>query len=59
MTFDEVLAEYPYRDRDDLLIALEYGAVASGITSRRNFHARSGVLRHWTTSAPVPVSPRT
>jgi uncharacterized protein (DUF433 family) len=30
MTFDEVLAEYPYLERDDLLAALEYGAVASG-----------------------------
>jgi uncharacterized protein (DUF433 family) len=30
MTFDEVLADYPYLERDDLLAALEYGAVASG-----------------------------
>lgn len=30
MTFDEVLADYPYLERDDLLAALEYGAVAAG-----------------------------
>ena len=30
MTFEEVLADYPYLERADLLAALEYGAVASG-----------------------------
>lgn len=30
MTFDEVLADYPDLQRDDLLAALEYGALASG-----------------------------
>ncbi len=30
MTFDEVLADYPYLERDDLLAALEYGAAVSG-----------------------------
>lgn len=30
MTFDEVLADYPYLEREDLLAALEYGAAASG-----------------------------
>jgi uncharacterized protein (DUF433 family) len=30
MTFDEVLADYPYLERDDLLAALEYGAAAVG-----------------------------
>jgi len=29
MTFDEVLDDFPYLERDDLLAALEYGAVAS------------------------------
>ena len=30
ITFDEVLGDYPYLEFDDLLAALEYGAVASG-----------------------------
>jgi uncharacterized protein (DUF433 family) len=30
MTFDEVLADYPYLEREDLLASLEYGAVAAG-----------------------------
>jgi uncharacterized protein (DUF433 family) len=30
MTFDEVLVDYPYLEREDLLAALEYGAVATG-----------------------------
>ena len=30
MTFDEVLDEYPYLEREDLLAALEYGAAAAG-----------------------------
>ena len=30
MTFDEVLDDYPYLEREDLLAALEYGAVAAG-----------------------------
>lgn len=30
MTLDEVLADYPYLERDDLLAALEYGAATSG-----------------------------
>jgi uncharacterized protein (DUF433 family) len=30
MTFDEVLADYPDLTREDLLAALEYGALASG-----------------------------
>ncbi|UYM06611.1 DUF433 domain-containing protein [Solicola gregarius] len=30
MTFEEVLADYPYLEREDLLAALEYGAAASG-----------------------------
>ncbi|WP_231584668.1 DUF433 domain-containing protein [Mycobacterium haemophilum] len=30
MTFDEILADYPDLERDDLLAALEYGALASG-----------------------------
>lgn len=30
MTFDEVLADYPYLEREDLLAALEYGAAAAG-----------------------------
>lgn len=30
MTFDEVLADYPDLQRDDLLDALEYGALAGG-----------------------------
>ena len=29
MTYEEVLADYPYLQRGDLLAALEYGAVAS------------------------------
>jgi uncharacterized protein (DUF433 family) len=29
MTFDEVLADYPYLEREDLLAALEYGAAAA------------------------------
>jgi uncharacterized protein (DUF433 family) len=29
MTFDDVLADFPYLERDDLLAALEYGALAS------------------------------
>lgn len=29
MTFDEVLDDFPYLERDDLLAALEYGALAS------------------------------
>ncbi|MBX7433468.1 DUF433 domain-containing protein [Mycobacterium sp. Y57] len=34
MTFDEVLADYPYLEREDLLAALVYGAAATG--GRRN-----------------------
>lgn len=30
MTTDEVLADYPDLERDDLLAALEFGALASG-----------------------------
>lgn len=30
MTFEEVLDDYPYLEREDLLAALEYGAVAAG-----------------------------
>ena len=30
MTFDEVLADHPYLEREDLLAALEYGPVAAG-----------------------------
>lgn len=30
MSFDEVLADYPDLQRDDLLAALEYGALAAG-----------------------------
>jgi uncharacterized protein (DUF433 family) len=30
MTFDDVLADYPYLERDDLLAALEYGAATAG-----------------------------
>lgn len=30
MSFDEVLADYPDLERDDLLAALEFGALASG-----------------------------
>jgi len=30
MTFEEVLADYPYLERADLLAALEYGPLASG-----------------------------
>ena len=30
MTFEEVLADYPYLEREDLLAALEYGAATSG-----------------------------
>ena len=30
MTFDEVLADYPDLQREDLLAALEYGALTSG-----------------------------
>lgn len=30
MTFDEVLADYPYLEREDLLAALEYGAATAG-----------------------------
>jgi uncharacterized protein (DUF433 family) len=30
MTFDEVLADYPDLERDDLLAALEFGALTSG-----------------------------
>ena len=30
MTFDEVLDDFPYLEREDLLAALEYGAVAAG-----------------------------
>ncbi len=30
MTFEEILEDYPFLERDDLLAALEYGAVASG-----------------------------
>jgi uncharacterized protein (DUF433 family) len=30
MTFDEVLEDYPYLEREDLLAALEYGAAAVG-----------------------------
>jgi len=33
MTIDDVLADYPDLERDDLLAALEFGALASG--SRR------------------------
>lgn len=29
MAFDELLADYPYLEREDLLAALEYGAAAS------------------------------
>ena len=31
MTIDEVLADYPDLERDDLLAALEFGALASGM----------------------------
>jgi uncharacterized protein (DUF433 family) len=30
MTIDEVLADYPDLERDDVLAALEYGALATG-----------------------------
>ena len=30
MTVDEVLADYPDLERDDVLAALEYGALAAG-----------------------------
>lgn len=30
MTIDEVIADYPDLERDDVLAALEYGALASG-----------------------------
>lgn len=30
MTFDEVLEDYPYLEREDLLAALAYGAAATG-----------------------------
>ena len=30
MTVDEVLADYPDLERDDVLAALEYGALATG-----------------------------
>lgn len=30
MSFDEVLADYPDLPRDDLLAALEYGALVAG-----------------------------
>jgi uncharacterized protein (DUF433 family) len=30
MSFDEVLADYPDLEREDLLAALEYGALAAG-----------------------------
>lgn len=30
MTIEEILADYPDLDRDDLLAALEFGALASG-----------------------------
>lgn len=30
MTFDEVLADYPDLERDDLLAALEFGALTAG-----------------------------
>ncbi|MBO9521746.1 MAG: DUF433 domain-containing protein [Nocardioidaceae bacterium] len=30
MTIDEVLADYPELERDDLLAALEFGALAAG-----------------------------
>ena len=30
MTFDAILTDYPYLERDDLLAALEYGAAAGG-----------------------------
>lgn len=30
MTIEEVLADYPDLERDDLLAALEFGALASG-----------------------------
>ncbi len=30
MTIDEVLADYPDLERDDLLAALEFGALAAG-----------------------------
>lgn len=30
MTLDEVLSDYPDLDRDDLLAALEFGALAAG-----------------------------
>jgi uncharacterized protein (DUF433 family) len=31
MTIDEVLADYPDLERDDVLAALEYGALATGL----------------------------
>lgn len=30
MSFEEILDDYPYLEREDLLAALEYGAVTSG-----------------------------
>ena len=33
MTVDEVLADYPDLERDDILAALEFGALASGMRS--------------------------
>lgn len=30
MTIDEIITDYPDLDRDDLLAALEFGALASG-----------------------------
>ena len=35
MTIDEVLADYPDLERDDILAALEFGARAAGQSSSR------------------------
>ncbi len=50
MTIDEVLADYPDLERDDLLAALEFGALAAGAGWSRS------ARREFLVDAPLPGS---
>jgi Protein of unknown function (DUF433) len=57
MSIDEVLADYPDLERDDLRAALEFGAVVAGggrvipLTAARNFWSMHGGRYDWLVSS--------
>ncbi len=65
MTIDEVLDDYPDLERDDLLAALEFGALAAGGGRYRQYvekHVRPSVGRRssttWTPTSWTRCTPR-